>query len=240
MSNDSPKPTRLARAILAEHDDRACAACLDGLEAYVDAQLAGAAYAALYPQVAMHLDGCVDCAESYALLYEARLAEGQLPAPERVPAPDLSFLRASGPAQPPLDRAGQLAAALTAAIERAGARLRLTLSQALLDLLPPPATAPALRGAPGALLDLDAPVDDPAVARVHLAALPRAGAPGRCDLRVRLALHGRDWPDLAGVPVSLAVGGQAWRALTDQWGEVLFEDLPATGLAGAALMVEVE
>ena len=89
---------RLAQAVVAAHSETACTECLDGLEAYVTAQMDGENYLALHPEVAAHLDGCVACAESYALVYEGRLAEQQVPSPAHVPAWDLSFLRGTAPA----------------------------------------------------------------------------------------------------------------------------------------------
>jgi hypothetical protein len=235
--NHSPAIRRLAQALTDAHNEQDCNTCLDMLEAYVDAQLSGAAYTELFPQVALHLDSCVACAESYALLYAARLAEDQLPAPARLPAPDLSFLKSHATSHPSADRA----AALAAALERVGARLRLTLSQALLDRLPAlPATAPALRGVAGRiLLDFEIPVSDATIERIHLVAIARDDAQERCDLRVQLALHERDWPDLAQIPVVLTIGDQQWRALTDPWGKVVFSAVAAADLPRVSVTVEV-
>ncbi len=184
---------RLAQALLAPTDGSACATILDQLDAYVAAQIDGADYAASRPDVAWHLDSCVECAEAYALFYEARLAEQRAPAPQRIPAPDLSFLpeRPRAPAS-----AVSLRAAIEAAVERVGEGLRLRLSQALLDLLPPPSgPALALRagaepGAPLFDLELDAPAEP--IERLQLTAYRQAAPPGHCALRVRLKLRGRD------------------------------------------------
>jgi hypothetical protein len=231
-----PAVERLARALAAPHDEQACAECLDALEAYVGAQLDGEAYAERFPAVAEHLDRCVACAEAYALLYETHLAAEQLPAPSRVPAPDLGFLT---PSATPIERAAERAALIATAIARAGSQLRLALSQALLDLLPPPASVPALRGEPRVLLELSIPVADPAVAEIALAAYRLAGAGEQCDLRVRVVLHGRDWPDLAQIPIELWVGERRERALTDPWGEAVFEGIPVADLPRAIVAVEV-
>src|SRR5262245_43235899 len=52
---------RLASALLTQPDDAACTACLDTLEEYVTAQLAGDDNVARWPEVASHLDACVAC-----------------------------------------------------------------------------------------------------------------------------------------------------------------------------------
>jgi hypothetical protein len=223
---------RLAQALLARPDSRACDAVLDRLDAYIAAQLGGADYATRWPDIAWHLDSCVDCAEAYALHYEARLAEQRAPDPQSIPAPDLSFLPGAAP----------LHVALAAAVERASGRLRLRLSQALLDLLPPPSSpALALRssdeaGAPLFDLELDAP--DEAIERLQLTAYRQPGHPGDCLLRVQLKLRDRDWPDLAQIPIALHLGDQRRQALTDPWGEAVFDALPEALLP--ELLVEVD
>ena len=90
----------------------ACAACLDELDAYVAAQLDGADVQTQFPRTAAHLDGCVACAEAYALVYEMMWQEaaGLLPAAAAPPDPDLRFLR-----QATKPRLAVLAAAVTRA-----------------------------------------------------------------------------------------------------------------------------
>lgn len=223
------RATDLARAVLGARGDEGCAACLDGLEVYVTAQLAGEPYAGRFPAVAAHLDACVACAEVYAQLYEALADARAAPALARIPEPDLSFL--PRPADP--------RESLARAVERVGAGLRLTLSSLLLDLFAPgPAAAPALRGeGPGLLLDLA--VEEPAgsITALRVQALAADDAPGRCALRVQVELAGREWPDLAGAAVALELGGERREARTDAWGEVVFEGLRRDELPGARLEV---
>jgi hypothetical protein len=237
---------RLAEALLAQPNDMACSACLDVLEEYVAAQLRGGEQAAVRPDVAAHLDACVACSESYALLYAAHVAEHALAAPASVPAPDLSFLqaRAAGPLAPAAlrdqRRAARLHQATTAAVTRAGERLRLALSRTLLDLLPPPAT-PALAfrsgmGAPMFELAIDEP--DAAIARLNVSAYAADEAAGRCIVRVQMALRGREWPDLAGVAVTLQARDERLVAATDAWGEAVFEGVPAAALP--ELIIDVD
>ena len=117
--------------------------------------------------------------------------------------------------------------------------MRLTLSRALLDLLPPPAS-PALAfrsgmGAPMFELAIDEP--DAAVARLSVSAYAADETAGRCIVRVQIALRGRAWPDLAGVAVALEAGGERQMAATDAWGEVVFADVLA---ALPELIVDVD
>ena len=247
-SDRDAQARRLAQIVLAQPDTAACAACLDAIEEYVAAQLANAEYATRWPAVSQHLDSCVACAESYAQLYEARLAESGAPAPALMLAPDLSFLP-GGAAEPitpdglrAARRASRLRAALAAAVERADTRLRVTLSQALLDLLPPPPSpALALRGGmepdtPLFALDLDEPGSE--VEQLKLSAYADPSPAQRCSVRVQVSLHGREWPDLADLPIALILGAERRQAKTDPWGEAVFRDLPADALPG--LSVEVE
>jgi hypothetical protein len=225
---------RLAQLLITAPDEPACATCLDALEAYVDAQLAGKAYQEHMPQVAQHLDSCVACAESYALLYQARLLEGKLPTPARIPAPNLSFLPAAADVR--------LSAALGQAVERIGARLRLVFSQSLLDLLPPPAApAMALRGeAADALIDLAITQPDATISELRLTIYRTEEASDQYDLRIQVALLGREWPDLGGIAVSLTVGHELRRAPTDAWGEVVFTALPAAALPSIQIQVDAD
>lgn len=223
--------TDLARIITAKHDEAACRACLDGLEPYVDAQLAGASYAARLPTVAAHLDACVACAEAYALLYEARLADAPAGA-LAIPAPDLSFLPRPG--------AG-LADLLAGALERLGDGLRLRLGRPLLDALrAAPAPAPALRAAfsGDALIDLTLSAPTPAVAELRLTVYADPADPALCVARAQLALAGRDWPDLGGATLIARWGGGVAQALTDAWGEALLAGIPRERLEGLAVEVQ--
>jgi len=97
MGSEDERRRFLIQALQTETSDLACQNCLDHLDAYVVAQLAGEDYLAFYSNVALHLDLCSECADAYARVYELELAEleGSLPRPEQIPAPDLSFLQAA-------------------------------------------------------------------------------------------------------------------------------------------------
>ncbi len=225
-----PPARRLAQIIVASHDDTACTACLDQLEAYVSAQLAGENYLALFPAVAQHLDSCVLCAESYALLYEARLAESSAALPAVAAA-----------AQPVRSAAMGLQELLRQVVDRTGTGLRLRLTQALLDALPAAQLpAPALRnGTPSSTPSIDLALDDPeaAVTRLHLRVHPAKDTPERCTVRVQADVHGRTWPDLADVLVLLRYDGTQRQSLTDPWGEAVFDDVPTAALPNLQLEI---
>jgi hypothetical protein len=136
----------------------------------------------------------------------------------------------------------RLREALRAAVERAGSGIRLRISEALLDLLPPPAASTlAFRGgmdtgAPLFELALEEPVAE--IARLEVSAYANAAKPERCAVRVLVAPLGREWPDLAGVPVALVMGKERLLAPTGAWGEAIFGDVPTASLPG--LHVEVD
>jgi hypothetical protein len=229
---------RLARLLTQATNADGCRRCLDALEEYCARQLAGEPVAQLLPEVAEHLDLCVACAESYALVYESLLAGDGLPeAP--APAPDLSFLtplRGARLAPPQLRSLGPL---LSEAVGRAGARLRLTLSDQLLALLPPRGPELALRapGEPELLFELAIETPGAAVEQLAVAGIATVD-PQRCDLRVRATLRGREWPDLAGIAVTLRYAGQERRATTDAWGEALFSGVPREDARRATLEID--
>lgn len=84
----------LVAALLTPCNDVAFQHCLDQLGDYIAAQLAGQDYVALYPQTAVLLDACPDCAAAYERLYELETAvrSQTVPQPARIPQPNLSFL----------------------------------------------------------------------------------------------------------------------------------------------------
>jgi hypothetical protein len=74
-----------------------CAACLEGLPAYVDAEMMGQSGAAVWRGMRRHLLLCTGCAEAYVDLLETvwLAGQGRLPPGSPGPTPDLSFLRES-------------------------------------------------------------------------------------------------------------------------------------------------
>lgn len=85
---------KLTHAIFSAEDEHNHAECLAHLPAYVDAEMAGAKLAELFPHAHAHLKTCESCAAQYTQLLAVSLAEARdeiafaAPAPE----PDLSFL----------------------------------------------------------------------------------------------------------------------------------------------------
>lgn len=251
LGNTEERRARLVQALRTAPDDAACQACLSSLDEYVTAQLAGQDYMARFPDVAMHLDVCLDCAGAYARLYELEIAEAadRLPQPDRVSDPDLSFLLpgAAGPMSPAALRARLRAAMLTdrlrAALRRIGDRLTLQLSVDLLEFMRP---APAMMSvrAPAAgeryaevvlILEPDETLrpDLP----ITVTAYRDSQRPDECLVEVVVQPPGRNWPDLDGNTVVLIVAGERREATTDAWGLASFTDISITHLAD--LTVEV-
>jgi hypothetical protein len=226
---------------------------LSRLDEYVAAQMASEDYAARFPDVAVHLDTCPDCADTYARLYELGLAEaaGRLPQPERLPDPDLSFLlpEATGPLSPVALRARLRAAALAeqlrAALHRVGDRLTLQLSTEMLPLLRLSPTAARIRAPadierfdevllaldPGEALRPDLPVT--------LMAYRDAHRPETCLVEAIVEPPGRSWPELEGFDVALIVAGERREATTDAWGLVAFEGIQIAQLAEITLEITI-
>lgn len=225
---------RLAQTITTQHTEAKHIACLDALEAYIDAQLARRDYLRLFPAVAQHLDSCVACAASYALVYDARTAEVTALEQIRVPTPELGFLQSS--------RTALLQRRLAEAVERvAPQHMRIRLSQALLDLLLPPQTpALALRSiaadAPLMTMTLDQLGDTPI--QIQLSIYEQHDAPALCTLRAQVTLADREWPELDGIAVAIRFGATQRAATTDPWGEAVFADIPRLALDG--LQIEVD
>lgn len=72
-----------------------CAACLERLPAYVDAEMTGQSGAVAWQGMRRHLLFCTRCAEEYVDLLEMvwLAGQGRLPPGSPMPTPDLGFLR---------------------------------------------------------------------------------------------------------------------------------------------------
>lgn len=72
---------RLFRAVGGDHDPIQCEECRALLSRYVQAEIEGEDARHLYPQVASHLDGCIECDGIYAEMVDIAVSEerGELP-----------------------------------------------------------------------------------------------------------------------------------------------------------------
>lgn len=237
MSQHDESLRQLVQILTTPIGEQHCQIHLDSMEAYISFQLDGEDYQARMPHVARHLDGCVSCAEAYALLYEARVAE--IYQPTSIPIPDLSFLHTA-----PADSDGvSLSALLQGSLERVGTRLRLIFSQKLFDALTStPSTEPTLAfresSEPPSLINLVVENPSPGVANMQITAYANPPDASVCTLRIQVALIERDWPDLADVSVRIQVHNKSRQTKTDPWGEALFEQVPIDALTH--LQVEID
>jgi hypothetical protein len=216
----------LAKAVQFQPDAETCQACLEHLDEYIAAQLAGERYVERYPEIALHLDACLECASAYARLYEIEVAaEEGLPQPKYIPAPDLSFLSTHNTSPDPIsnwiDR-------LRSSIQRTGDQLVFQLSSELLSWLRPLPVLATTRSAGSeqygeVLLALEPDEELQAEIPFRLNVCRDAYQPDHCLVEVTVAPVGRSWPELGDIPVSLTVGGQVHQAMTDAWGLACFE-----------------
>src|SRR3954453_3759946 len=137
-----------------------------------------------------HLDSCVTCAESYAMMYDGMLAEQHGFVVEKFPALDLSFLseRRSGAASDTMTTrvermAARLRELIEVAVDRTGDRLRLALNDAMLQLLPMQLKAAPVRGGEESgtpLVDLLLDEPEQEITRFALTATAQLHDPHRC------------------------------------------------------------
>lgn len=224
---------RLAMILLQQPYSTACRQCRDALEEYCLAQLAHdnnmlKSYAST---VAAHLDGCIDCAECYELLYTALLPGAVQAEPERCPAPVLSFLASPSEVDEPLRTR------LAQACEHYGERLRLTFSEALLALLPPGPQLALRSGAAQPLVELHMSWPNQPIEALHLQVLSRSAA--LADVHVHVYQRERQWPDLLPVRVVLNMGTQHYEAQSDPFGAALLLGIPMDGLATAIVEIDL-
>lgn len=237
-SHDAMAAQRLAQVLVTHDDPLACDACEQALDMYVEAQLAGHIDTNDWSTVAAHLDACVRCSETYALLYELRLAEARGPVPASIPSFALDFLPV---VKPSVVTAGiSLREALRDAVTTNSQRLRIRLSLALLALVPPPASPlGALRSAGEQIplyeliLENEGPFE-----RVRLIVHPQSDQPEQRSLHIQVEMHGRSWPDLGDLPVRIDTNSGRRESLTDAWGEVVFDHVAAEVIPELAIEVD--
>lgn len=238
MADEHNARERLRAALQNSTNEAACNACLSHLQEYVEAQLNGRDVLLLYPNIAGHLDGCLQCAAAYARLYRLEMAAEAdgLPELERPRRPDLSFLAGVSESQPTWRE--RLQSAFTQLQD--GLRLQLTA-----DLLPmlqtPPALAATRAAAEGRyaeqlytlnsddILENDNPV--------RLSIYRDAEDMKYCLIEVSVTPVGRAWPQLDGIQVILEISDQRQEKQTNHWGTVAFDQIPTAELT--TLMIEV-
>ena len=241
VEKENGQPDARVQAFLAmlrqQPNDADCRLCLSQLPDYVAAQQAQEDYQTQFAWTQQHLDSCVACAEAYAQLFELALVEAQdqLPQPEKLPAPDLSFLTA----------VPDLRTSLSRAIQQTRQRFSLQLNELLTGLLVPPPQAALTRSAGEGrysqkLLELTPDKLPDATLLVMLTAYADQEQPGRCLVEVTVEPPGLSWPDLAGREVLLTTGEQAQTAQTDEWGTAVFPDILIPDLDTLRLDVSLE
>lgn len=236
QTTEKDRLARLAQALRSEPTEADCQTCINQLDDYIAAQLAGKNYVAQFPRVTVHLDNCIACAEAYARLYDLEVAINAdlLPEIAKMPSPDLSFL-----AQP--TKVTNLADVLRQSLTQLGNRFTLKFSADMLALLvPPPATVPTR-----------APTDSVRYSNMFFSLKPNESMqsefpatisifrdneePSACLIEVAVAPENRTWPDLAGIEVTFSVDDDERTAITDPWGLVSFADIPIERLGDMSI-----
>ena len=256
MDHESPRdPSRdkiyaLNKAIQ-ESGKAFCDDCISQLSDYVDAQLEGQDYQALFPEVAIHLDACLECARAYARLYELELAvrAGHLPQTNSIPVPNLVFL-SSGTTQsrstestPSGSKSTSLLDRLRASLEWAGDLLTFHLSPDLFILLQPAQATASLRAAGQAryseiLLQLEPQTSMQSELPFRMVAYRDAQNPEMALVEITWMPPGREWPDLAGATVIFSFNDKKRQETTDSWGLAIFENIPVSDLPTMTVQIK--
>jgi len=217
-----------------------CEAYLPRLATYIDAQLAGEDYLNRYADIALHLDSCLACADSYARLYELEvtLAADALPASSALVRPDLSFL-----SRPQESFSPSLRDLLADALTTTAQMIRLQLTTDLLAFLQPQQSAALTRSTVHdsryheVLYELK-PEQYPELAiPIKVTAYRDAERPDLCLLEVTVVPAGERWPNLGGRTVTLQMGGDRMTATTDAWGVAPFLGVAIARLGDVSLVV---
>jgi hypothetical protein len=223
------KMGHLVRALSVDEEDRlTCQECEDLLPDYLQAEAAGRAGEPRWRSVALHLEVCPHCAESYAALAELAelaFAENEVE-PPHFPTPDLSFLRphpAPAPVAWHLDELGRLIIEASSGLLSAWQAARLEPATAAAELKSSkPARILGQISLKEAVEDLEVTItakemrDDPALSAVAVV----VGVPSRGG-----------WPNLVDIEVTVKGGGlEPKTQLTDAFGEAIFEGIATESL----------
>lgn len=209
----------------------ACAACLHALPGYVDAQVAGQEAARQFPAVRAHLMECPSCQQIYTELHALLSAEAAdtLAQPPLAPAFNFAYLNNTPAASRPWrwDSLG---------------RLVIRFSSELLAALASPAARPAYAylkssSAGGWQIEAGSAAEDLHV-QVHVEPQRRNPALVTLELDVDVPSRG-GWPHLDDIRVALRRGEVLLaEQLTDPFGKVVFEDIPAATLPELMIVVK--
>lgn len=243
LGTSKERRAKLTQVLQSIHRDEDCDACVSSLDKYVAAQIEGKDYLELFPDVALHLDSCVNCSEIYSRLYELEVAEkeGVIPEPQSIPRPDLAFLAQKHMASP-TDKLSEL---LDQLLRRGKEFISIQLSSQLISLLKPSATQIAMRSKDvgerysevifefksDRLPELNIPFS--------VTAYRDAQQEEFCLVEVKINFPGRDWPNLGGRTVQLIVGETKREMLTDPGGVASFEEVPISDLEKVKVEVKL-
>jgi hypothetical protein len=224
----------LTRALASDQEDPlTCQRCEEQLADYIDAEQRGQATHPAFAAVRRHLQLCPHCARAYrelAALIDVAYGE-PLPAPDRQPAFDFSFL----PAQP----------GRTAWWDDLG-RFIVQFSTDLLASFQPtvllPATIRVKTETPEAPLFVYTQAQPERDLRLTITVTADPGDAGRCIIVVEAERPSRGgWPNLGGTQVTLKRGGQeVGSEWTDEFGKTLFAGIERTALPELAVEVTLD
>lgn len=236
---DTPA-ARLARALMGRPGGSlSCAECQARLPTLVDAELAGLSPRRADPEVAAHLDGCSLCEGIYVELLEAAsLALEGLPAGEKMPAPDLSFLTEAAPSPEILWRT-PLETIQDAVTDALGHLQRLVVHLRAPMPLPP-------RPAPG-LLEAERTVEKPLLSTIlvehgalgiEVRAVRSEEAPDVCEVHL---VADSPRPDAPRPRRAILRSRDVEREATfDSLGQARLSGIPVAALAEMELIIEME
>jgi len=214
--------------------EEACQIHLGQLDDYITAQLDDQNVMATFPDTAVHLDTCLLCAESYALLYETRTAEqkGQLINPPETPHPDLSFLL------PDPNLSNLLSQQLRTRVDT----ISLHLTERLLVLLRPLPQAAPVRSASGryknVLYNLTPEHVPDLDLHFSLTAYKDLQNESMCLVEINVAPPNVYWPDLEGYTVRIEYMDEQLTQKTDDWGTAVLANIPINQLPYLTITIE--
>jgi len=245
LGTRAERRSKLTRVLQSTHTDEDCDTCISNLDNYIAAQLAGDDYLTLLPDVALHLDSCINCSKIYSRLYELEVAEMEdaIREPQSIPLPDLAFLSQKEAASA-IDKITQL---LDRSLRRGGEIISVQLSNMLLSLLSTipistqrEAVAHSEARYSEVVLEIS-PDRFPALnLPFSLTAFRDAYQPDLCLVEVKIYISGLHGPELGGKKVSLNIDETIRQVFTNPGGVASFEEVPISDLEKMEVSVNIQ
>lgn len=228
---------------MTEHSsmDIGCKRCMAVVRTIMsDAALDGSSADSVVPfpaAVCEHLAECTACVEDFLWCCAAQATSPE-DASSTALSPGERWSAGSSPGPAHRDRAAEWVSVLMEAIHHDDETMALHLTPRLISLLEDAVAVGQVRAASGGRYDDTLFMVAPQALWPHAITAYRDSMRETMSLvEIEVSVAGRDWPDLAGIQVSVSTASQRWVRQTDAWGVAACENVPTSELLQAVIEV---